>query len=49
VEARLMLGSTPEAVAARQAAARRVLDRGFHEIAGWLKDQGAEWVQRYGR
>jgi 7-cyano-7-deazaguanine synthase in queuosine biosynthesis len=47
VEARLMLGSTPEAVAARLAAARRVLDRGFHEIAGWLKDQGSEWVGRY--
>jgi hypothetical protein len=49
VEARLMLGSAPEAVAARLAAARRVLDRGFGEIAGWLRDQGPEWVRRYER
>ena len=48
VEARLMLGSAPEAFPGRLAAARRVLDRGFGEIAGWFRDQGPEWVQRYG-
>ena len=45
VEARLMVGADPEALPARLAAAHRVLDRGFREIAGWLRDQGAEWVQ----
>jgi hypothetical protein len=48
VEARLMLGSAPEAFTGRLAAARGLLDRGFGEIAGWLRDQGPEWVQRYG-
>jgi hypothetical protein len=48
VEARLMLGSTPEAVTARLASAHRVLDRGFGEITGWLRDQGPEWVRGYG-
>jgi hypothetical protein len=48
VEARLMVGSNPETIPARLAAARRVLDRGFGEIAGWLRDKGPEWVQRYG-
>jgi 7-cyano-7-deazaguanine synthase in queuosine biosynthesis len=48
VEARLMVGSAPEAFMGRLAAARRVLDRGFWEIAGWLRDQGPEWVQGYG-
>ena len=45
VEARLMVGVAPETLPARLAAAHRVLDRGFREIAGWLRDQGAEWVQ----
>jgi 7-cyano-7-deazaguanine synthase in queuosine biosynthesis len=45
VEARLMVGADPEALPARLAAAHRVLDRGFREIAGWLRDQGAERVQ----
>jgi hypothetical protein len=49
VEARLMLGSAPEAIPGRLAAARGVLDRGFGEIAGWFRDKGPEWVQRYGR
>ena len=48
VEARLMLGSAPEALPGRLAAARQVLDRGFREIAGWLRDKGPEWVQGYG-
>ncbi len=45
VEARLMVGAAPETLPARLAAARRVLDRGFREIAGWLRDQGAEWIE----
>jgi 7-cyano-7-deazaguanine synthase in queuosine biosynthesis len=45
IEARLMVGGAPEALPARLAAARGVLDRGFREIAGWLRDQGPEWVQ----
>jgi len=48
VEARLMVGSALEALPASLAAARRVLDRGFGEIAGWLRDQGPEWVKGYG-
>ena len=47
VEARLMAGSTPEAIPERLAAARRVLDRGFGEITAWLRDRGPEWVQAY--
>ena len=48
VEARLMVGASPEALPARLLQAREVLDRGFREIAGWFRDQGPEWVQRYG-
>ena len=48
VEARLMLGSSPEAAPTRLREARELLDRGFREIAGWFRDQGTEWVQRYG-
>jgi hypothetical protein len=47
IEARLMLGASPEGVAARVLQAREVLDRGFGEIAGWLRDKGPEWVQEY--
>ena len=47
VEARLMLGSSPEALPARLNEARQVLDRGFREISGWLRDKGPEWVQGY--
>jgi len=47
VEARLMLGASPAALPARLAAARRVLDRGFGEIAGWLRDKGPEWALAY--
>jgi hypothetical protein len=43
-----MVGSAPETIPARLAAARRMLDRGFGEIAAWFRDQGPEWVQRYG-
>jgi hypothetical protein len=48
VEARLMVGASPEAFPARLLQAREVLGRGFREIAGWFRDQGPEWVQRYG-
>jgi hypothetical protein len=47
VEARLMLGVTPGALAVRFPQACRVLDRGFQEIAGWLRDKGPGWVQAY--
>jgi 7-cyano-7-deazaguanine synthase in queuosine biosynthesis len=47
LEARLMLGSAPEAFTGRLAAAGQVLDRGFREIAGWFRDEGPEWVQGY--
>jgi hypothetical protein len=47
VEARLMLGSNPETIPGRLAAARNVLDRGFGEIAGWFRDKGPEWVRAY--
>jgi hypothetical protein len=47
VEARLMLGASPEALPARLREARAVLDRGFGEIAGWFRDKGPEWVLAY--
>ena len=47
MEARLMLGADPEALPARLREARAVLDRGFGEIAGWLRDKGPEWVRAY--
>ncbi|MGO9579592.1 MAG: hypothetical protein ACLP2P_09290 [Desulfobaccales bacterium] len=48
VEARLVAGAGPETLAASLAGARGVLDRGFGEIAGWLRDKGPEWVRGYG-
>jgi 7-cyano-7-deazaguanine synthase in queuosine biosynthesis len=48
IEARLLLGAAPEAMPARWAQARQVLDRGFEEIGVWLRDKGPEWVQAYG-
>jgi len=47
VEARLMLGATPETLAARFPKARKVMAKGFQEIAGWLRDKGPKWVQAY--
>jgi 7-cyano-7-deazaguanine synthase in queuosine biosynthesis len=47
MEARLMLGVTPEALAARFPRARQVLVRGFQEIADWLRDKSPGWVQGY--
>jgi len=48
VEARLMLGVSPQAVAARLLAARGVLARGFQEVAGWFREKGPEWFKSYG-
>jgi 7-cyano-7-deazaguanine synthase in queuosine biosynthesis len=47
VEARLMLGVSPETLAVRVPQARQVLAQGFQEIYGWLRDKGPEWVQDY--
>jgi 7-cyano-7-deazaguanine synthase in queuosine biosynthesis len=47
VEARLMLGVTPEALVSRFPQAHQVLARGFQEIAGWLRDKGPGWVRAY--
>jgi hypothetical protein len=47
VSARLMLGVEADKVAARLPEARDLLDRGFREIAGWVKAKGPEWVQAY--
>lgn len=45
--ARLMLGVSPETLAARVSQARDVLGNGFQEIAGWLRAKGPKWVQDY--
>jgi hypothetical protein len=42
-----MVGSAPEGIPTRLAAARRVLDQGFGEIAGWFRDKGPEWIKGY--
>jgi len=47
VEARLMLGASPEAIPAQFLQARRLMDRGFQEIAGFFRDKGPEWLQGY--
>ena len=47
IEARLLLGAAPEAMPARWAQARRVLDRGFKEIAVFFRDKGPEWIKAY--
>ncbi|MGB8991125.1 MAG: Qat anti-phage system QueC-like protein QatC [Desulfobaccales bacterium] len=47
IEARLLLGPAPEAMPARWAQARQVLDRGFKEIAGFFRDKGPEWIKAY--
>ncbi len=47
IEARLMLGGSPEALPARLLEAREVLARGFQEIRVWLRDKGPVWVQGY--
>ncbi len=47
VEARLRLGASPEAIPAQFLQARRLMDRGFQEIAGFFRDKGSEWLQGY--
>jgi 7-cyano-7-deazaguanine synthase in queuosine biosynthesis len=47
VEARLMLGVSPEALSARFLLARQVLGRGFQEIAKFFREKGPEWLQAY--
>jgi 7-cyano-7-deazaguanine synthase in queuosine biosynthesis len=47
MEARLMLGASPEALAKRLPQARQVLVKGFREIAAWLRNKGPGWVQAY--
>jgi len=47
MEARLMLGVSPETLATRLPQARLVLERGFQEIGGWLRDKGPGWVRAY--
>jgi 7-cyano-7-deazaguanine synthase in queuosine biosynthesis len=47
VEARLLVGFSPEAVPARLLAARSLLARGFQEIAGWLREKGPEWIKAF--
>jgi hypothetical protein len=47
VEARLLWGGSPETLPGRLAAARQVLDRGFRELARWLRDQGSNRVEAY--
>jgi 7-cyano-7-deazaguanine synthase in queuosine biosynthesis len=47
VEARLRLGASAKAIPAQFLQARRLLDRGFQEIAGFFRDKGPEWLQGY--
>ncbi|MGP8049103.1 MAG: Qat anti-phage system QueC-like protein QatC [Desulfobaccales bacterium] len=46
--ARLWLGESPEAAAARDAPARAVLTEGFREIGQFFRDKGPEWIKDYG-
>ncbi len=47
LEARLVLGVSPETLAARFPQARQVMAWGFREIAGWLREKGPGWVRDY--
>jgi hypothetical protein len=47
VEARLMLGSSPEAMPGRFRAARDLLARGFKEIGNFFRARESAWVQEY--
>ncbi len=47
IEARLILGASPEAVAGRFPAARDLLARGFKEIGDFFRAKGPAWVQEY--
>ena len=46
--ARLWLGETAAAAAARHAPAQAVLTRGFQEIGEFFRDKGPEWIKDYG-
>jgi hypothetical protein len=46
--ARLWLGDTPAAAAARSAPAQAVLAKGFQEIDKFFRDKGPEWIKNYG-
>ena len=48
ITARLWLGDTPSAAAARAAPARAVLAEGFQGISQFFRDKGPEWVKAYG-
>ncbi len=48
IEARLILGASP-AWPKRWLAARRVLARGFQEIAGFFREKGPGWLQAFMR
>jgi 7-cyano-7-deazaguanine synthase in queuosine biosynthesis len=47
VEARLLLGASPEALAARFLAARDLLARGFKEIGDFFRAQGPAWLEEF--
>ncbi len=47
IQARLYLGETPAAVAARSGPARAVLAKGFQEIGEFFRDKAPEWVKAY--
>jgi len=46
--ARLWLGESPAAAAARGAPAQAVLTQGFQEIGQFFRDKGPEWIKDYG-
>jgi len=48
VLARLWLGESPAAAAARGAPAQAVLTQGFQEIGQFFRDKGPEWIRAYG-
>lgn len=48
ITARLWLGDTPAAVAARSAPAQAVIAQGFQEISAFFRDNGPEWIKAYG-
>ena len=44
---RLWLGTDPEKISERIAAAQRLLEAGFSEFAHWIKDQGAGGIEEF--
>jgi hypothetical protein len=48
ITARLWLGDTPAAAAARFGPAQAVLAKGFQEISQFFRDKGPEWIKAYG-